>query len=60
MISGDNRNTAWAIAKEVGIEHVFAEVLAGEKAEKVKEGRLAKSPLGDLGAKGEGPSKGWK
>jgi Cu+-exporting ATPase len=37
MITGDNAQTAHAIAREVGLEDVFAEVLPGEKAEKIKE-----------------------
>ncbi len=37
MLTGDNQQTAQAIADEVGIYHVFAEVRPDEKADKVKE-----------------------
>lgn len=36
LLTGDHRRTAEAVAREVGIEHVKAEVLPGDKAEEVR------------------------
>ncbi len=44
MLSGDSRTTAEAVARELGIDEVYAEVLPGEKSELVRrlqaEGRM--------------------
>ncbi|MGA7307095.1 MAG: copper-translocating P-type ATPase [Rhodothermales bacterium] len=37
MLTGDNRKVAEAVAAEVGIDEVIAEVLPGQKADKVEE-----------------------
>src|SRR5262249_10546311 len=37
MLTGDSRATAEAIAHEVGIEHVLAEVLPEQKSDKIRE-----------------------
>ena len=37
MITGDNKHTAYAIAQQVGIDHVIAEVVPEHKAQKVNQ-----------------------
>jgi Cu+-exporting ATPase len=49
MLTGDNPRTANAIAHEVGIEHVFSEVLPQEKSAKVKELQSAGKTIAMVG-----------
>ncbi|MGB0951747.1 MAG: heavy metal translocating P-type ATPase [Planctomycetota bacterium] len=49
MITGDNRRTAEAIASNLGIDHVVAEVLPGQKVEALKELRLESGPVAYIG-----------
>ncbi|MFH1087024.1 MAG: heavy metal translocating P-type ATPase [Chloroflexota bacterium] len=37
MLTGDNEKTAWAIARQVGIDKVIANVLPGEKEDVIKK-----------------------
>jgi Cu+-exporting ATPase len=49
MLTGDNRDTAKAVANKVGISEFFAEVLPEEKSEKVKELQMQGEIVGMTG-----------
>jgi Cu+-exporting ATPase len=49
MLTGDNRDTAKAVAKKVGITEFFAEVLPEQKSEKVQELQLQGEIVGMTG-----------
>jgi Cu+-exporting ATPase len=49
MLTGDNRDTAKAVAKKVGITEFFAEVLPEQKSEKVQELQMQGEIVGMTG-----------
>jgi len=49
MLTGDNRDTAKAVAEKAGIKEFFAEVLPDQKADKVKELQMQNEIVGMTG-----------
>jgi len=49
MVTGDDRRTALAVARRLGIEDVRAEVMPGAKAEAVRQLRAAHGPVAFVG-----------
>ena len=54
MLTGDRKNIGEAVAKEIGIDKVYAELLPDGKVEKVEELLKTKSPKGKLAFVGDG------
>lgn len=54
MLTGDNQKTAEAVAKQVGILQVIAEVLPTEKSEKIKQLQISLGKKKRVGMVGDG------
>ena len=54
ILTGDRKNIGEAVAKEIGIDKVYAELLPDGKVEKVEELLKTKSPKGKLAFVGDG------
>ncbi|MEG6521954.1 heavy metal translocating P-type ATPase [Desulfotomaculum sp. 1211_IL3151] len=54
MLTGDTQAVAAKVAKELGIDKVYSELLPGDKVEKVEELLLQKSEKGKLAFVGDG------
>lgn len=54
MLTGDNRNVGAKVAKELGIDKVYAELLPGDKVEKLEELFSQKSARGKIAFVGDG------
>ena len=54
MLTGDNKNVGSKVAKELGLDKVYAELLPADKVEKLEELFLQKSKEGKLAFVGDG------
>lgn len=54
MLTGDNKNVATKVSKELGIDKVYSELLPADKVEKLEELFLQKSNKGKLAFVGDG------
>ena len=54
MLTGDKKNVAENISKEIGIDNVYSELLPNDKVEKLEEILKSKSPKGKVAFAGDG------
>lgn len=54
MLTGDTKNVASKVAKQLGLDKVYSELLPGDKVEKVEELLAQKSAKGKLAFVGDG------
>ena len=54
MLTGDTKNVASKVAKQLGLDKVYSELLPGDKVEKVEELLVQKSAKGKLAFVGDG------
>ena len=54
MLTGDTQNVGYRVAKDLGLDKIYAGLLPGDKVDKLEELFLQKSPKGKLAFVGDG------